>query len=595
MSGRGGYGRVLGEGGYGSVVALDRNRVCKLQGADDGGRSGVSAAALREMVALRVLERVRGRRGHVGRMLLHPSGTVGIEFRRFPRSLLDWLRAQKRGHSCSATPASVLRLVGDLAAELRLAHAHGYVHRDVKPENVMLDAEGRAHLIDWGMSRFVPGAAPGRWTPGVATLWYRAPELFTGDPYGGAVDIWALGVLLVELVGGRCPFRGGTELDQLAHYVDVLGPPPRSSRCLPGWPLARSPSRREPRRAETVWAQVPGIAAVPGLADLVDRMLRWDQRARISADELLLHPAVAAHARREHRFVTPARPVRFAVALPPLPRASSLRAGVRRILLPGCLALGLPLLPVAWCAARFLWRVLAPAQFSSSSSHPPPPPPLAPLLCLDLAAKIVGTQLSRSLVSSRASTRRQVELVNRFLGVRGLADGTEQSCAPLAALRDANASSCSSPSPHELTWACLLLEAAFLASPERLLPNRDWALPAAALRALAAYLLTGRPDALVRCRAAARSFGQRNAPLGAFVLRGFVGGVQVLLDSSGRRGGNSSSSSSHRYLALWRRARPRYAALLNDLESDPVRRRRLAQGLVALTVKVDAARRRRKR
>jgi len=576
--------RVLGEGGYGSVVALDPHRVVKLQGADKDGRAGISAAALREMVALRVLDR----KAMVGRMLVHRSGTVGIEIRRFPQSLLDWLRANKRrarvgsGERVSgATPASVLRLVADLASELATAHAHGYIHRDVKPENVMLDASGRAHLIDWGLSRFVPAAAPGRWTPGVATLWYRAPELFTGDAYGGAVDIWSLGVLLVELVTGTCPFRGRTEIDQLSHYVDVLGPPPRRADCLPHWPLSRDASRHEPSRAQDVWNLVGGVAAVPGLADLIDRMVRWDPASRIAAQDVLLHPAVQPFVAAGSAL--PPRPVRFSVPLPPLSDVSALRVAIRRVIFPGCLALGMPLLPVAWCAARFYWRVLAAQKQGRGGSLK-----FAPLLCLDLAAKIVGTQLARSLVRSRSLTRRQVDLVNHFLGVPGLADGTEQSCAPLAALE--SLPSFGAPiSPAARLWMRLLLEAALLAAPERILPNRSWPLPVAALRHLAVYLLTGLNDELVRCRAAARRFSRSQpSSLATPVLRGFVRGADLLL--AGRPKGKNAPISAHAppaaFLDLWRRTRPRYAALLDDLDRDPVRRRRLAQGLAAMTSRI---------
>jgi hypothetical protein len=427
---------VLGSGGYGSVIALDGARVCKIQHSLPEHDLGVSAAALREMAALGWLYPHR-----THRMLLHRSGTSAIEATRYRESLLDairrWRRERREAAAAGAAGAAtagawvarVLRIVADLAAELARARRAGFLHRDLKPENVMLDGEGVAHLIDWGMSRWVGAAAGGgggreRFTPGMATLWYRAPELFTGDAYGPEVDVWSLGVLLVELVAGRCPFRGTSELQQLRHYLEVLGPPPRGA--LPRWPFPEAVSREaaEPSRAETVWAAVPEIADVPGLPDLVDRMIRWQPDARASPEEILLHPVLALAG--PHHAAHPARPL----AAPPRPRCPRLAAPPRRspsraaldsafraVALPRAAALRLPL-AAAFAAGRLLLR--------SAAASASPPSALDALLCLDLANKLVGLQQRHVLARLSASrlerlTRRQVRLVNRRIGVRALA------------------------------------------------------------------------------------------------------------------------------------------------------------------------------
>jgi hypothetical protein len=550
--------KVLGSGGYGNVIALDEHRVCKLQGQDEKETRGVSAAALREMVALWVLERVRNRRGHVGRMLIHSSGVVGIEIRRFRMNLLDWLRARCKRYRAQ----SILRLVGDVAAELAIAHAHGYIHRDVKPENVMLDEENRAHLIDWGLSRFTASSRPARWTPGVATLWYRAPELFTGDEYGPAVDIWALGVMVVELVAGKCPFRGRSELDQVTQYVEVLGPPPRDPSCLPQWPFPRSSSHAERNRTDDLWGSIPRLRAVPGLPDLVDRMLRWDADKRITAEGILLHPAVQTHLRAN---VLP-RSVRVSISLPPLVCPKQLRLGVVGALLPGCIALGLPIIPVGWCAARFLWRAIAVSVRVS---------PTVPLLCLDVAAKLVGIQTTRGLMKSRSTTRRQVMLINRCLGVPGLADGAEQSTLPLITLNELGAN------PAARDWAAMLLEVAFLIQPERVLPIRDWHLPLNAAYHLGAYVITGLAGELARCRQAGQKFVAKTA-LGGFLLRSLSRSGSVLLALQLGNKCPAVTPACMRFLQMWKRSRKHYAALLADVAGDAVRRHRLAQGLLVL-------------
>ena len=475
--------QLLGQGGYGSVVALDDRRVCKIQHSLPEHDAGVSAAALREMSALARLYPHR-----TLRMLLHSSGTTAIEATRYRESLLDAIRRwrrQRREQVARHGPAvlreeeagwvaRVLRIVADLAAELARARAAGFLHRDLKPENVMLDGAGRAHLIDWGMSRWAgwrqeggggSGSGEGAaaeaaaaaaepafcFTPGMATLWYRAPELFTGDAYGAAVDVWSLGVLLVELVAGRCPFRGASELQQLRHYLEVLGPPPRGALRRWPFPEATAAPGAELSRAQTVWAAVPEIADVAALPDLVDRMIRWDPRSRATPEEILLHPALAPYlqprpSQHPHAPSLPPPP-----PLPPLllrllrhPSSSSssssrrlrraLDGCVRRVILPLARSLRLPA-AVPFAAGRFLVRCSLGGRRGSErgegaargrAQKPHRPRALDALLCLDLANKLVGLQQRRVLDLPERSmaklTARQVRMVNRRIGVAALGD-----------------------------------------------------------------------------------------------------------------------------------------------------------------------------
>ncbi|MCO5168553.1 MAG: serine/threonine protein kinase [Planctomycetes bacterium] len=128
-------------------------------------------------------------------------------------------------------------LVVGLARTLQGAHALGLVHRDVKPENVLFDDEGRPRLADFGCARDLAaesltatGAAPG-------TVAYMAPEQLEGRRVDGRADVWALGVLLHELVAGRRPFEAGSPLALLSAITSGTRPR-RSPR-----PLAEALSR----------------------------------------------------------------------------------------------------------------------------------------------------------------------------------------------------------------------------------------------------------------------------------------------------------------------------------------------------------------
>ena len=124
-------------------------------------------------------------------------------------------------------PGRAAHLVAQVAAALDAAHAHGLVHRDVKPANVLLAAEDHVYLTDFGLSRHAvsePGIRPvtraGRW---VGTLDYVAPEQIEGRPVDARTDVYALGCVLYELLTGTPPFARETELATLWAHVHARG------------------------------------------------------------------------------------------------------------------------------------------------------------------------------------------------------------------------------------------------------------------------------------------------------------------------------------------------------------------------------------
>lgn len=110
-------------------------------------------------------------------------------------------------------------------AEPVLVHAPTACCRDVKPDNVLLTREGRVQLADFGHATRIPDPDAAAF-PGVVTLWYRAPELLLQSPFHGpAVDMWAVGVVLAELLLRQPLFPGRNEADQLAQVIRLLGAP----------------------------------------------------------------------------------------------------------------------------------------------------------------------------------------------------------------------------------------------------------------------------------------------------------------------------------------------------------------------------------
>jgi serine/threonine-protein kinase len=171
--------------------------------------------------------------------------------------------------------AEVSRIVADLADALHSAGQAGLVHRDVKPENILLDeATGRAMLADFGIARAMAADPDGARTgQGVAvgTPTYMSPEQAAGDTVDARSDLYALGVVAFELLTGRPPFRGQTaaavatmHLAEQPTPVESLRPDtsPQLARAIMR-SLAKDPADRWQTGAELRTALLGGVVAMP--------------------------------------------------------------------------------------------------------------------------------------------------------------------------------------------------------------------------------------------------------------------------------------------------------------------------------------------
>jgi class 3 adenylate cyclase/tetratricopeptide (TPR) repeat protein len=155
-----------------------------------------------------------------------------------------------------------IRLGAEIASALAHAHDHGVVHRDVKPDNVWLTADGSAALGDFGIAHELGGERLTAEGIVVGTVRYISPEQIRGDEIGPSSDLYALGVTIYELVCGRVPFSGSDATQVLAQHLSAQPPPP--SRVEPAVSLelerlildllAKTPAERPASAAAVVQA-----------------------------------------------------------------------------------------------------------------------------------------------------------------------------------------------------------------------------------------------------------------------------------------------------------------------------------------------------
>jgi len=189
-------------------------------------------------------------------------------------------------------------------------HQRRVLHRDLKPQNLLIDKNGSIKLADFGLARAF-GIPVRVYTHEVVTLWYRAPEILLGsNKYSCPVDIWSIGCIFAEMANKRPLFQGDSEIDQLFRIFRVLRTP--SEDLWPG--VTQLPDFKVHFPTWTkkcLDEQMDGHLDSNGL-DLLDKMLIFDPAKRISAKQCLQHPYFDDLDKME----LPAKPGEFEIPVP---------------------------------------------------------------------------------------------------------------------------------------------------------------------------------------------------------------------------------------------------------------------------------------
>ena len=282
LAGRYSLERELGRGGMGIVylardVRLDRPVALKLLPPERAEVPGLRESFLREA-------RLAARLAHPNIVPIHAVEEIGDCVFYAMRYVAGETLGERLRRVYRLAPHDAARLLQDTAYALAYAHAQGVIHRDIKPDNILLEGDGtRAVVTDFGIARLVdsPDVSAGRV---VGTPEYVAPEQVAGEPVDGRSDLYALGAVGFHCLSGRPPFAGDVR-ELLAQHLTRPAPSLLSVAPEAPLPLAKAIDRallkRPDDRFDTAEAMAEAMAPTSvAKAELPVPVRVWVYRGR---------------------------------------------------------------------------------------------------------------------------------------------------------------------------------------------------------------------------------------------------------------------------------------------------------------------------
>jgi len=203
---------------------------------------------------------------------------------------------------------------------LRYLHRRAIIHRDIKPSNVLLDLDSSVSICDFGLARGFEGMlrinnnsiegsedeikAEDGLSEYVVTRWYRPPEILLGKrEYTAAVDMWSMGLVILEILLGRALFPGKSTNDMLIRIFTLMGKPKKELFDLEAYSKKRPTNARVLEHLKLVefsnedWSIRDSFRKNDfddDVIDLVDKLIRFDPQERLTSEEAMRHPYVAS-------------------------------------------------------------------------------------------------------------------------------------------------------------------------------------------------------------------------------------------------------------------------------------------------------------
>jgi len=278
----------LGEGTYGLVYRardLKHNKIVAIKKIkiQTGGEEGIPATTIREVSLLQHL-----RHPNIVEMsgVVYNAGDLYLVFEFCKQDLRGYLSNLPKGTFLSTK--MVKKFAYFLTEGIHFCHMRRILHRDLKPQNILISHKGELKIADFGLGR-EHGLPIDTLTHEVVTLWYRPPEILLGKKrYSGSADIWGIGCILAEIATKLPAFTGDSEIDQLFQIYQVMGTP--TPEMWPG--ITSLPDWQEmgPKwKKKDLSKHMDHKLCADGL-DLLEKTLIYSPTDRITAKHMLAHP-----------------------------------------------------------------------------------------------------------------------------------------------------------------------------------------------------------------------------------------------------------------------------------------------------------------
>lgn len=261
---------------HGTILALKRIR---LESEDEG----MPCTAIREIALLKELNHP-----NIVRLydVIHTERKLTLVFEYLDQDLKKFIDSVNG----KMAEGQIKSFLYQLFRGVNYCHQHLILHRDLKPQNLLINEEGELKLADFGLARAF-GIPVRSYTHEVVTLWYRAPEvLMESTRYSTPLDMWSCGCIFAEMVTGRALFPGGNDNDQLFKIFDILGTPTRDT-----WPsIIETPAFKRGRVLRSCEPKsLDRLGLGPEGMDLLIRLIKYEPDHRISAKDAMNHPYFA--------------------------------------------------------------------------------------------------------------------------------------------------------------------------------------------------------------------------------------------------------------------------------------------------------------
>jgi serine/threonine protein kinase len=268
--------RLLGQGGMGAVYQahdkeLERQVAIKVIRADMAANPEILQRFKQELILARQIT-------HKNVIRIFDLGQAEGE------NLQGVLRSKKK-----LEPAEAANILAQVCRALEAAHNEGVIHRDLKPQNIMLDKSGRAYVMDFGIARSMLGAGMTQTGALIGAPDYMSPEQAKGQALDARSDLFSVGIIFYEMLSGQVPFDADTTMGKLwkrtnepARPLDDLDktiPRPLSDivrKCLEIDPQKRFASTGELLRQIEIWqGPAAGTRAVSIPVSVLPRSAKW--------------------------------------------------------------------------------------------------------------------------------------------------------------------------------------------------------------------------------------------------------------------------------------------------------------------------------